>query len=223
MAHLERASLREANLEGADLNSASFDKTSRLNGALLDGASFDRVSFDRVSFDRVSFDNTNLAVVEWSSVNRFGDEAAARQARSKAHWSAEEYRTAARAYQSMAVALRSQGVSWDATRFHYRSELMDRNALFYGARARLLSRRVLTAPRAYVRWLVSWAIGTFAGYGDYIGRLFPTYAVVVLGFALGMVVSSARRAGTQRDLVPRALGAATRPAFDGCAGYPGWR
>jgi hypothetical protein len=61
---------------------------------------------------------------------------------------------------------------------------MNRKAIFFEERARLgFSWRAISSPRAFLRWLVSWMIGTFADYGDYIGRLFLTYAVVVLGFA----------------------------------------
>ncbi len=75
------------------------------------------------------------------------------------------------------VALRNQGLTTPATRYHYYAEVMDRKALW---------------RRRYGRWLFSWLLGTFAGYGDYIGRLFITYGAVILAFALAMFAASAR-------------------------------
>lgn len=70
-AHLEGADLHEAHLERASLVGASFDKASRLNDAVLTGA----------SFDQVRFENTNLTVLDWSLVDRLGDERTARAAK----------------------------------------------------------------------------------------------------------------------------------------------
>lgn len=47
----------------------------------------------------------------------------------------------------------------------------------------LSSWRVYRAPWLFTRWLVSWVLGTFMGYGDYISRLFLTYIGVVFAFA----------------------------------------
>ncbi len=186
-AHLDGADLSEARLEGANLTdahldranctAASFDKASRLNRAHLDGT----------VLDQAIFDNTNLAVVQWDLVETLGDEQRARAADEGGK--VEGYRAAARAYRALAVALRNQGLARDATRFHYRSELMDRTSLFFDGRTHLRARQPLEALWAYVRWLASWALGTFAGYGDYIGRLFLTYAAVVLTFALLMFLA----------------------------------
>ena len=93
------------------------------------------------------------------------------------------YREAAGAYRSLSVALRNQGLGTDATRFHFRFELMERKSLFWQMLARLFSRRFYTAPGYFGRWLFSWLLGTFAGYGDRLGRLFLTYLVVVSAFA----------------------------------------
>jgi uncharacterized protein YjbI with pentapeptide repeats len=125
-AHLEGANLGQAHLEGkvmaakdlarvrrwvgdfperlfpADLRTASFDKSSRLNDAVLTG----------VSFDQVTFDNTNLTVVDWSLVDRLGDERTGR-ARSDAdghpkdrNTRTAEFKAAVRANRVLAVALR---------------------------------------------------------------------------------------------------------------------
>lgn len=175
-ARLEGADLSRAHLDGADLSRASFDKASRLNEAHL----------DHVRLDQVIFDNTNLAVVDWTEVQRLGDEPLARKGKRNAQLyliHATSFRSAARAYRSLSVALRAQGISAHATRFHYRAELMDRYALLYEMLGRFFSRRFYTVPLPFLRWLGSWVLGTFAGYGDYIGRLFFTYATVVLSFA----------------------------------------
>jgi len=104
------------------------------------------------------------------------------------------YRVAARTYRALSVALRNQGVT-DAARFHYRSEVMERKALFWEIIARLPSRDFYFAPLTFVRWLVSWLLGFFMGYGAYISRLFATYAGVVVAFAaiyLGIIYQPAK-------------------------------
>jgi uncharacterized protein YjbI with pentapeptide repeats len=173
-AHLEGADLIDAHLEGADLRLAKLDKSSSLHGAFLNGA----------RLDQVSFDNTNLTVVEWRAVERLGDELAAQQDKTLSpSLKAAQYHTAARAYRALATALRTQGLSAEATRFHYRGELMARYESLYDFLARLFSRRFYTAPAAFGRWFVSWLLGTLAGYGDRLDRLFLTYALVVSAFA----------------------------------------
>jgi len=163
-AHLEKAYLVGAHLEGADLTQASFDRTSHLNGTHL----------NHISLDQVTFDNTNLSVVTWREVRKLGDELKANRQ--------NEYSAAARAYRSLSVALRNQGIT-DAARFHYRSEMMERKALFRETRNHLSSRSFYRAPLSFARWFVSWVLGFFMGYGNYISRLFATYAGVVAAFA----------------------------------------
>lgn len=177
-ARLEGASLVGAGLQRADLCEASFDKTSRLNNARFDG----------VALEGVIFDNTNLAVVEWSEVRTLGDEREAKMRGNRLR-SALYFRDAARAYRALSVALRTQGLGAHSTRFHYRAELMERYALLYDMRERLLSLRFYIVPFTFLRWLGSWLLGTFAGYGDYVGRLFLAYAVIVCSFALCIFVA----------------------------------
>ncbi len=43
-----------------------------------------------------------------------------------------------------------------------------------------------------LQWLVSWLLGTLAGYGDRLGRLFLTYLVTVSAFAALMFVFAGR-------------------------------
>ncbi len=163
-AHLEGADLSEAHLEGADLYGTSFDKSSYLNDAYL----------NHVRLGRVTFDNTNLAVVKWGEVRKLGNEL-----RVNSQYSCS---AAARIYRALSITLQSQGII-DAARFHYRSEVMERKALFYETRDLLFSWRFYRAPLPFARWFVSWVLGTFMGYGDYISRLFLTYVGVVFTFA----------------------------------------
>lgn len=185
-------------LPPADLRRAFFDPAANLEDVI-----FGEKKRGSVRLADVRWGDVNLAVVEWDDLDRLGDEIDAERsrkvvevdttdgtkivtklgARKTATERSKEYKAAARAYRFLSVALREQGLAAHATRFHYRAEVMDRKALFYRARARLLSKSFLLAPAFYLQWLLSLALGTFAGYGDQIWRLFATYAVVIAGFA----------------------------------------
>jgi hypothetical protein len=90
------------------------------------------------------------------------------------------------------VALRSQGLTTPGTYYHYRAEIMDRKALWHA--------------RQLGRWLFSWLLGTFAGYGDRLGRLFATYGITVSLFALAMLgVALQTGAGLSLDTLRDAL------------------
>lgn len=180
-ARLEGADLNGAHLEGSTFCEASFDKTSRLSGAHLNGA----------ALDQVIFDNANLTVVDWREVKRLGDETKARHTKALTK-KTEAYHSAARAYRALAVVLRNQGLGSEATRFHYRAEVMTRYRRFFNMFALLFSRRFYAAPNAFIHWLLSWLLGTFAGYGDRLGRLFVTYLVTVSVFA-GLMFAVAGR------------------------------
>jgi uncharacterized protein YjbI with pentapeptide repeats len=191
-AHLAGTNLTRAHLEGANLRLAVCDAATQLDEAFL----------NRAAMAHLTFGGANLSLVYWGEVQRLGDEVEARRPRTlnvvyrDSDWRVEEagrrklpwmksgeFTDAARAYRALAVALRAQGLSKDATRFHYRSELMARHALFYDVIARLFSARFYSVPWVAGRWLVSLLLGVFVGYGDYIGRLLSTYLLVVLGFA----------------------------------------
>jgi uncharacterized protein YjbI with pentapeptide repeats len=180
-ANLTGADLSEARLPGANLRGAAFDKNSRLNETILDGA----------SLDQVIFDNTSLVVISWDGVRHLGDERIAKET-TGVRKKAAAFHAAARAYRSLSVNLRNQGLGTEATRFHYRSELMERKSLFWQIFARLRSWRFYMAPGYFGRWLFSWLLGTFAGYGDYFGRLLLTYVIVVSAFAGLMFLASGR-------------------------------
>jgi hypothetical protein len=139
----------------------------------------------------VVFDNTNLTVVSWEEVRRLGDEREAKKTKG-ARKKSEAFHAAARAYRSLSVALRNQGLGADATRFHYRAEFMERKSYFWQMLTRLGSWRFYTSPAYFGRWLFSWLLGTFAGYGDYFGRLLLTYLLVVTAFAGAMFLATGR-------------------------------
>jgi uncharacterized protein YjbI with pentapeptide repeats len=192
-ARLERTILTGANLAHAELGRAAFDAGSRLNEAQL----------NHVALYQTSFDRTNLAVVSWSEVHQLGDEITARARHDPAiNFSAhgarlkhrgtrkpplqreQEYIAAARAYRALSIELRAQGVVRDATRFHFRAEVMSRRVLLYRAVRRLRSPWVLIAPLLFVPWLLSLLLSATAGYGVYhVWRLALTYVLVVAAFA----------------------------------------
>jgi hypothetical protein len=174
VAHLERANLFGAHLEGADLRRAVFDAATT-----LDGAQFGATGTPTASVAGLRWAGADLSVVAWAPVLQLGDEHIAHQRTDAARKPkapaarGSEYGDAARAYRAFSLALRAQGLSADATRFHFRAELMERKALFH--------------RRAPVRWFLSLLLGAFAGYGDKLWRLLFTYAAVVSVFAGAML------------------------------------
>ncbi len=58
---------------------------------------------------------------------------------------------------------------------------MERKALFWAIRDRLSTRHIGAATTIGLQRLASLALGVCAGYGDYLGRLFLTYALVRSG------------------------------------------
>jgi hypothetical protein len=207
-AHLEGASLTEAHLESkafaaggpefarihhwapdfpaslppADLRGSFLDSATNFEGTVLSSPDASVWQHTGPHLADVHWGDANLIITDWESVATLADEHEAALARDYARkpkdrpTRTEEYRAAGRAYRLLSVALRAQGLSTEATRFHYRAEVMDRRALFH--------------RHALGRWLFSWLLGTFAGYGDRLGRLFATYAVVVGGFALAMLLAA---------------------------------
>jgi hypothetical protein len=207
-AHLEGVHLERAHLEGARLVKAHLEgKTcpagrrakifstvlppANLRGAFFDSATdfTDATWTDPAArhaagpwLADVRWGGANLTMVEWEGIARLQDEweAAGRHSsdapppepRERAD-RVSEYKAAGRAYRLLFVTLRAQGLTTPATRYHYRAEVMDRKALWHA--------------RSPLRWLFSWLLGTFAGYGDRLGRLFATYGITVGIFALVML------------------------------------
>lgn len=165
-ATLTAANLSHADLTGAHLERAVLDKDTTLTNAQL----------NETRLDLVIFGDVNLTVVPWNLVRRIGDEIVA-DAIGKSNVLAL-YPIAARTYRSLSIALQTQGIT-ASTRFHYRSLVMERKALYYE-----IPKRPIVAPFLIVAWLASWLFGTLAGYGHYISRLFITYGLTVLAFAV---------------------------------------
>jgi uncharacterized protein YjbI with pentapeptide repeats len=186
-AHLQRADLSGANLRGADLRGATFDKTTRLNGIRLDGATIDQAFIESAA----------IGAVEWSHVAALGGELLARRRhkyaaeppsgrnrgqrgrRKRATERTFEFRAASRTYRALSLALRAQALNANAARFRYRSLVMARKAQYFEALAALGSRRFLSAPHLFGRWLLSYLLGAVTGYGEYLGRLVATYLLAI--------------------------------------------
>ncbi len=182
--HLERANLSKAVLERADLRSATFDLQTTLTNAILISSKAGSKGIGPCLAD-VRFNGLPLIVLteQWEQVRKLADEVEAdeipirqRDERRPA------YAAAGRAYRLLSTALRDQGLTALATRFHYRAESMDRKALWH------------RGLRSLPAWFISWLLGTLAGYGDYVSRLFLTYGAVVLSFAVAMLILSGRLA-----------------------------
>ncbi len=112
---LQGANLFEAELQGADLRRA------KLQGANLEDVMLGDKNGIGPRFADIQWSNTNLAVVDWSQVEKLGDEHLAYQ------WkSVEDYRVAVRANRQLAVVLRDQGLNEEADHFAYRAQLLQR-------------------------------------------------------------------------------------------------
>jgi len=169
LAHLEGADLSRATLRWAYLFGTSFDKASTLKEAALTG----------VILDQATFDTTNLSVVDWREVPVLGDELSARKAKDTQDdgyrnlWRFDrrnEFLAAVRAYRRLAVALQTNGLSEDASRYLYRAQFCQRAALFYGGRI--------------PQWLGSWVLAALAGYGFRPGRTLVWYLALIAAFAV---------------------------------------
>jgi len=182
-AHLENANLIDAHMEGADLNGA------RLEGAKLYNAFFDSATkldnitlsdekFGAAKFTDVHWGDTNLAVVEWSTVSESGDESTARSLKNgkiaKTDLRSQDmlkgsYRLAARAYRQLSLVLRNQGLTEDAARFAYRAQLMQRKVFWH--------------QRKFGQYLFSLFLALISGYGFIARRSLVAYLIVITAFA----------------------------------------
>lgn len=190
-ARLQGTDLSEADLTLADLRSAVLDGSTKLNGAALRGVYLDQTDLGRV----------NLAVVDWDAIDRLGDEVEAEQStpifaedrfgyqkapvgfRKTASRRLSEYAAAARAYTTLAIALRSQGLSREAGRFHYRAEVTARRASFYRAKDAKRRKEWNDAAKYYLSWAGSLVLAGVSGYGERMARIALWYIGVVVGFA----------------------------------------
>ena len=206
MAHLANASLRKAHFEGAslrkaylvyteeqekgnapvkfspaDLRASFFDSTTDLRSVFLGD---ERHGFVRVA--DVQWGGVNLAIVDWGPIRILGDEGKAW----KMHYADKEageareahiadFRDGVRANRQLSVALQSQGLNEEATRFSYR--------------AQLLQRQVLKFQRRPVAYFFSFFLDLLAGYGYQPVRSVISYLLVIslfsiIYFTLGKIV-----------------------------------
>jgi uncharacterized protein YjbI with pentapeptide repeats len=168
-AHLEESDLRWANLERADLTGAYLERSN------IDGVKLSDEKGIGPQLTDIHWGDTNLAVVNWSQIKILGDEYEARQKirdgtpkdpETRLH----RYERAVRANRQLAVALQSQGLNEDASRFAYR--------------AQKLQRIVLRLQRKIGSYLFSIFLDLLAGYGYRPGRSVIWYLVTIFGFAL---------------------------------------
>ncbi len=190
-AQLQRIVLRHASLVGADLRATNLTRANlygadlrdtRLGNAVLAGANMRRVTFssgtnlyNAVLCDTeyreprlrdVQWNGADLTVIDWSHVQRLGDE---RIIRTRERVRGNDYPNATRAYRQLATVLRSQGLTEDADRFAYR--------------AQVLQRTLLRRQRRYGRWLFSLVLAGLSGYGYRLWRIFAAYALILVTFA----------------------------------------
>jgi hypothetical protein len=169
-ADLTDAVLRETNLAGADLGEAV------LHGADLRLARMDvatvlidcSLSAGTLVAD-VAWNGAPLARVDWSDAATVGDEGNVHKATNRTE-RALTYRIAARAYRGLSTALRSQGLSAEASRYRQREQVMER-------KGRLTEGKL-------GQWAFSWLLNSVSGYGDKPGRALVCYVGVIGFFAV---------------------------------------
>lgn len=208
-AHLEGSNLSWAHLRGADLNDAHLKGANlwrtHLEGAHLIGACLEKVNLREALLDKARLENitlsdekhtgpqmvdvqlgeVNLAVVNWSQVEMLADEYQARERRrdGKAKDKAArlaEYEQAVRANRQLAVALQSQGLNEDATRFAYRAQVLQKTVF----QLQMFQPHVKLKQRAQTlgALLFSWFLFLISGYGYRLWRSFLVYMLVIIGF-----------------------------------------
>ncbi len=198
MAHLANASLRKAHFEGAslrkaylvyteeqdvekkntskpvkfspaDLRAAFFDSTTDLRSVFLGD---EQHGFVRLA--DVQWGGVNMAIVDWAPIKILGDEGKARKTihtgkdAQEAHIA--DFRDAVRANRQLSVALQSQGLNEEATRFAYR--------------AQLLQREVLKLQKRLAAYLFSIFLDLLAGYGYQPARSVISYLLVISAFSV---------------------------------------
>ena len=194
-AHLECARFRGAHLEGANLKysyleAAQFRYT-HLERANLGGAFMDRTDLYRATISDekhigpslvdIHWGDANLSVMKWSQVAMLGDEYKARQEKLKdKSIRLGEYEVAVRVNHQLVVALQSQGLNEDASRFAYRAQALQRVVL------RLQAFQPQVSFWQRVRKLSSYCFSLFldvlAGYGYQPAKTALWYLFVIACF-----------------------------------------
>jgi hypothetical protein len=116
----------------------------------------------------IDWSGVSLTRINWSHIPRLGDELLIATAKTPQD-RIEALRAAARAYRGLSIALRSQGLLLQASRYRLREQQLERMALF-------MERKLLS-------WLGSWIMDLVAGYGERPGRIFAAYLVIICTFS----------------------------------------
>ncbi len=121
-------------------------------------------------------------------MNVLGDEQEARRSKNSMNENKsmndrfKEYQRAVRANRQLAVALQSQGLNEEATRFAYRAQVLQKHVWWFQIMHREATLR--QREQALGAWFFSWFLYLVAGYGYRLWRGFLVYIVVVMGFAI---------------------------------------
>jgi hypothetical protein len=163
-AHLEGTDLGGAHLEGVDLSGAFFDRATELHSIALSNNQYGTASLCDIHWGDV-----NVAVVNWSTISKVGEENEAIIRTNDSYYRIHAYERAARAYRQLSVVLRNQGLNEHAARFSYRAQLMQR--------------KVFWLQRKFLSYFGSLFLDLLSGYGYKVGRCFIAYALVIGVFA----------------------------------------
>ena len=189
-ADLRGAKLSDCRLDGADLFRANFggDLPANLHGVILSHATrlneailASRKGVAPRLFD-VQWNDASLSGVDWSAVKKVADEKreyhkASR--RSGDTWSVHNrrriiwYWEAAQTYRQLSIALRSQGMNYQARRFTYRAEVARFWSLLHS----------LTQPKQWAPFVFSLLLGSISGWGYRLYRSAILYVTTILIFA----------------------------------------
>jgi uncharacterized protein YjbI with pentapeptide repeats len=179
--HLEGANLRETHLEGANLHGAFFSGATNLDGIVLGNKQAGFASLAGVRWNEV-----DLSEVDWTSVSMLGDEQLAHRRKEddgkiKSAWfRLKDYQTAVRADRQLAIALQTQGLNEQATRFAYRAQVLQRRVYWF----EMVQPKVKLKQRvqALSDWLFSWFLFLLTGYGYLLWHSFLTYFLTISFF-----------------------------------------
>lgn len=157
-AHLEGATLRGAHLDGADLRYAFFDSTTTLDDIKLS---------NKTRLAGIRWSDANISVVDWSQIDKLGDECAAWESRDE-NTQIVEFETAVRANRQLAVQLQAQGLNEEAAHFAYR--------------AQVLQRQVLRYQKKGAAYIFSRCLDMLAGYGYKPWKSLRAYVLTIISF-----------------------------------------
>lgn len=190
-AYLQYATLIGADLQHTGLSSAKLQGTNlrhtQLQGAFLADAELGDEQQVGPYLADAHLENANLAVLGWSQITILADEHEAQQKQRDGKVKAtttrlEEYRVAVRANRQLAIALQTQGLNEEASRFVYRAQCLERRVFWFQM---LQSEAALNhRMQSGGAWLFSWLLDLIAGYGYRPQRCLVLYVLALIGFTL---------------------------------------